>query len=117
MLVFRNFGVGSNGEFVSYSYIYFSFFDCELKQLFHVIKCHSYMHDLCPPPPSPSLHQAVHLSTLLVSVFKKRKSEGGGRGEGGQKVIHKLTLSINRPKNLSNKFKLSDKKLNFNFVG
>ena len=43
------------------------------------------------------------------------KSEGGG--ERGWKVIHKLTLGMNRLKNLSNKFKLSEKKLDINFVG
>ena len=45
-------------------------------------------------------------------------SEGGGReGGGGWKAIHKLTLSINKPKNLSNEFKLSEKKLNINIFG
>ena len=32
----------------------------------------------------------------------------GGGGERGWKVIHKLTLGINRLKNLSNKFNLTD---------
>ena len=40
-LMFRNFGVGSDGEFVSYSYIYFSSFDCEVKLVFHVISLFS----------------------------------------------------------------------------
>ena len=43
--------------------------------------------------------------------------KGGGGEERGWKVIHKLTLSMNRLKNLSNKFKLSEKKLDINFVG
>ena len=30
--MFRNFWVGSDGEFVFYSHIYFSFFDCEVKR-------------------------------------------------------------------------------------
>ena len=49
------------------------------------------------------------------SMAYNLKSEGGG--ERGWKVIHKLTLGINRLKNLSNKFKLSEKKLDINFVG
>ena len=32
--MFRNFGVGSDGEFVSYSCIYFSSFDCGVKLVF-----------------------------------------------------------------------------------
>ena len=46
-LMFQNFGVGSDGEFVFYSHIYFSFFDCEVKLVFHVIKCHSYKFRTC----------------------------------------------------------------------
>ena len=45
--MFRNFWVGSDGEFVFYSHIYFSFFDCEVKLVLHVIKCHSYKFRTC----------------------------------------------------------------------
>ena len=119
--MFRNFEVGFHGEFVSYSYIYFSFFDCEVKLLFHVIKCHSYMFVhawLAPSIPLPPLHQTVYLRTLSIPFYNNYKGwvRGGERG-GGWKAIHKLTLSINKPKNLSNEFKLSEKKLNINIFG
>ena len=68
--MFRNFWVGSDGEFVFYSHIYFSFFDCEVKR-------------------------------FNFRFFNKGKVKGGGGGVW--KVIHKLTLTINRPKKLSNK--------------
>ena len=120
--MFRNFWVGSDGEFVFYSHIYFSFFDCEVKLVFHVIKCHSYMfvhvrtcsymNDLRPPPPPP-FTRLFTSGPFQFPFFNKGKVNGGGGGEW--KVIHKLTLSINRPKNLSNN--LNSSKRNINFVG
>ena len=117
--MFRNFWVGSDGEFVFYSHIYFSFFDCEVKLVFHVIKCHSYkfrtcsyMNDLRPPPPPP-FTRLFTSGSFQFPFFNKGKVNGGGGG--GWKVIHKLTLSINRPKNLSNN--LNSSKRNINFVG
>ena len=85
-------------------------FSCNQVSFVHIRTCMTYA--LHPPSPPP-LHQTVHLSTLLISVFKLRKSEGGG----GWKVIQKKTLSINRLKNLSNKIKLSENKLDINFLG
>ena len=118
--MFRNFGVGFSGEFVSYSYIYFSFFDCEVTLVFHVIKCHSYMFVhawLAPSIPLPPLHQTVYLRTFSIPFFNNYKGWVRGGGEGRWKAIHKLALSINGPKNLSNEFKLSEKKLDINFFG
>ena len=36
-------GLALTGNFVSYSQVYFLSFDCEVKLVFHVIKCHSYI--------------------------------------------------------------------------
>ena len=64
-------------------------FSCNQVSFVHVRTCMTYA--LQPPfPPSPPLHQTV---------------------------IQKKTLSINRLKNLSNKIKLSENKLDINFLG
>ena len=136
--MFRNFWVGSDGEFVFYSHIYFSFFDCEVKLVFHVIMCHSYKFRTCSymfvhvricsymfVHVRTCSYMFVHVRTWMTCALHplppsrdclpqdpfnfrfliKQKWMVGG----GWKMIHKLTLSINRPKNLSNNLNFEEK--------
>ena len=83
----------------------------QVSYMFVNVRTCSYMNDLRPPPPPP-FTRLFTSGPFQFPFFNKGKVNGGGGG--GWKVIHKLTLSINRPKNLSNN--LNSSKRNINFV-
>ena len=76
-------------------------FSCNQVSYVHVRTC-SYMNDLPPTPPPPFTR--LFTSRLFQFPFFNKGKVNGGGGGGVWKVIHKLTLSINRLKKLSNKF-------------
>ena len=86
-------------------------FSCN--QVSFVQVSYMFVHEWLAPSTPPPFTRLFTSGPFQFPFFNKGKVNGGGGGVW--KVIHKLTLSINRPKNLSNN--LNSSKRNINFVG